>query len=66
MMDIHFEGDERLMQLFDIFKHPQTTWEGLELFHDKYMDSSLSREQVFEKYFPELEKAFNLKIKKSC
>ena len=58
----HFECDETLIKLYDIFCQPQIVQEGLDLFYEKYMYPSLPREQVFEEYYPKLEKAFNLNI----
>ena len=59
---IYFDCDERLTKLYDIFIQARTIQEGLELFFNKYLNSFMSQEQVFGKYYPELEKAFNLKI----
>ncbi|MBU2452606.1 MAG: hypothetical protein KJ668_04755, partial [Proteobacteria bacterium] len=58
----YFDCDERLTKLYDIFIQARTIQEGLELFFNKYLNSFMSQEQVFGKYYPELEKAFNLKI----
>ena len=59
---IQFECDEKLIKLFDVFINPQTIQAGMKLFYKNYMYSSLSLEQVFEKYYPELEKAFYLNL----
>ena len=61
---VHFECDETLIRLYDIFAYPQTVEKGLELFHLAGHCPSLTLEQVVETYYPELEKAFNLKIVK--
>ena len=58
----HFKYDEKLIKLFDVFIHPQTIQAGMELFYKNHMCSSLTLEQVFEKYYPELEKAFYLNL----
>jgi len=61
---VHFKCSEALIKLYDIFTCPQTIKQGLKLFYDRGYCPSLSQEQIVETYFPELEKAFHLKIVK--
>ena len=58
----HFECNEILIKLYDIFTCPQTVEQGLERFHAAHHCPGLTLKQVVETYYPELEKAFYLNL----
>jgi hypothetical protein len=59
---IHFECNEKLIELYNIFTLPRTIAKGLSACHARGDFSAMSKEQLFKTYFPELEKALSLKI----
>ncbi|RLB88062.1 MAG: hypothetical protein DRH26_14330, partial [Deltaproteobacteria bacterium] len=58
----HFECNEILIKLYDIFTCPQTVEQGLERFHAAHHCPGLTLKQVVETYYPELEKVFYLNL----
>lgn len=66
--DTHFflECDEKCLHLYNIFTNPLSVQQGLELFHTQFFRDSLTQKQVFEQYFPQLEKAYANGMVKIC